>query len=161
MTVVAYATIFSIVLDMTKKLSAARVAAWRGLLTIQARVVSRVEKQLAEAQLPPLAWYDALFALYEQPDQRLRMSELADKVLLSRSGLTRLVDKLESNGCLRREAVDTDKRGFHVSLTQKGIDLLRQMWPIYSDGIAQEFANRLSNEEIDLLKTVFAKFNLP
>lgn len=146
---------------MTKKLSAPRIAVWRGLLTIQARVVSRVEKQLTEAQLPPLAWYDALFALYEQPGQRLRMSELADKVLLSRSGLTRLVDKLEASGCLRRESVDTDKRGFYVSLTKKGTDLLRQMWPIYSDGIAQEFADRLSSEEVDLLKTLFVKFNLP
>lgn len=146
---------------MTKKLSVPRIAVWRGLLTIQAHVVSRVEKQLTEAQLPPLAWYDALFALYEQPGQRLRMSELADKVLLSRSGLTRLVDKLEASGCLRRETVDTDKRGFYVNLTKKGTDLLRQMWPIYSDGIAQGFANQLSNEEIDLLNKVFTKLNQP
>jgi len=157
MIVVAHATTFPDRLSMIKKLSAPRIAAWRGLLTIQARVISEAERRLIEAGLPPLSWYDVLFALHEQSGQRLRMSELADKVLLSRSGLTRLVDKLEAEACLRREAVDTDKRGFYVSLTNKGTDLLRQIWPIYSAAIAQGFSDHLSNDDIDLLNTIFKK----
>jgi DNA-binding MarR family transcriptional regulator len=144
---------------MAKNLSAARVAAWRGLLTVQANVVSKIEAKLAAAELPPLAWYDVLFALHEQPGKRLRMSELADAVLLSRSGLTRLVDRLEPEGYLRREACATDKRGLDVSLTGAGTEILRKMWPVYREGIAESFARHLSDEEIAVLTESFAKVN--
>jgi DNA-binding MarR family transcriptional regulator len=142
---------------MLTKLSASRIAAWRGLLTIQAKVTSKVETALTENNLPSLAWYDVLFALYEQPGKKLRMAELADAVLLSRSGLTRLVDKLEADSCLRREAVQTDKRGFYVTITKRGIEVLRRIWPIYRAGIVSGFSDHLSNEEINLLNTTFQK----
>jgi hypothetical protein len=71
-----------------------QIAAWRLLLETQARVVERVEAALAERGLPPLAWYDVLWALRESPGRRLRQSELARAVIMSRSGLSRLVDRI-------------------------------------------------------------------
>lgn len=144
---------------MARNLSASRVAAWRGLLTAQATVVSKIEAKLAAAGLPPLAWYDVLFALHEQPGKRLRMSELAEAVLLSRSGLTRLVDRLEPEGYLCREACATDKRGFEVRLTDAGTGVLRKIWPVYREGIAEFFARHLSEEEIAVLTAAFSKVN--
>ncbi|HSI61705.1 MAG TPA: MarR family winged helix-turn-helix transcriptional regulator [Candidatus Saccharimonadia bacterium] len=142
---------------MSQKLPPARVAAWRGLLTTHAKVVSRIEQRLAEAKLPPLAWYDVLFALYEAPEKRLRMAELADQVLLSRSGLTRLVDRLEAAKCLKREDCPTDKRGYFVHLSTTGIDTLRKMWPVYRDGISRWFSAPLSEKDIDSLSKAFGK----
>lgn len=144
---------------MPTNLSSSRIAAWRGLLTVQAEVVSRIEERLAAESLPPLGWYDVLFALYEQPNRQLRMSELAEKVLLSRSGLTRLVDRLEREAYLKREACATDKRGMHVALTEQGTEVLRRIWPVYRKGIAELFARHLSDDDVNLLNGLWAKMN--
>ena len=80
------------------------IRAWRLLIESQALVVERIEAALAEAELPPLAWYDVLWAVREVPGRRLRQSRLADAVVMSRSGLSRLVDRIEAAGLLRREA---------------------------------------------------------
>jgi DNA-binding MarR family transcriptional regulator len=142
---------------MSQKLPPTRVAAWRGLLTTHAKVVSRIEQRLAEAKLPPLAWYDVLFALYEAPEKHLRMAELADQVLLSRSGLTRLVDRLEAAKCLKREDCPTDKRGYFVHLTSAGVEMLRKMWPVYREGISKWFSSPLSEKDIESLSKAFGK----
>ena len=144
---------------MPNSLSSSRIAAWRGLLTVHAKVVSGIEGRLEMASLPPLGWYDVLFALYEQTDKRLRMSELAEQVLLSRSGLTRLVDRLEKEGYLRREACATDKRGLHVVLTAPGTAVLRRVWPVYQKGIAELFSRHLSDNDVSLLNGLWAKIN--
>jgi DNA-binding MarR family transcriptional regulator len=146
---------------MKKDLERAQLAAWRGLLTTQAYIVAKIEQSLVAADLHPLTWYDVLFALYEQPDKKLRMAELAEKVLLSRSGLTRLVDRLEREGYLRREACLTDKRGLHVCLTDNGEAAMRSIWPLYRNGISEWFGKHLSAQEINLLTSVFAKINEP
>jgi DNA-binding MarR family transcriptional regulator len=155
---IARATTFK-VLAMRTPLPPAQLAAWCGLITAQANVVSRIEEALAAAQLPVLAWYDVLFALHEQPEQRLRMAELAEKVLLSRSGLTRLVDRLEAESLLLRETCATDKRGFHVCLTEAGTEMLRKIWPVYREGIARWFAQHLSDAEVAVLTRTFDKIN--
>ncbi len=144
---------------MNKNLSTAQIAAWRGLLTVQANVVAKIERSLAAADLPPLTWYDVLFALHEQPEKRLRMAELADQVLLSRSGLTRLVDRLENEGYVRREECPTDKRGWLVSLTENGTAAMRGIWPVYRKGIAEWFAQSLTEPEVRMLTSIFRKIN--
>src|SRR5207244_3752252 len=93
---------------------------WRALLSAHAAVVGRVEGDLAAAGLPPLGWYDVLWALYRASGRRLRMGELAGAVVLSRTGLTRLVDRVEADGCLRREPVPGDRRGAYAVLTRRG-----------------------------------------
>lgn len=122
-----------------------QVAAWRLLIETQARVVERVEAALAERGLPPLAWYDVLWAVREAPGRRLRQSRLAHAVVMSRSGLSRLVDRIEAAGLLRREACDGDRRATEVVLTDEGAAMLRRMWAVYGDGIARGFAPGLGD----------------
>jgi DNA-binding MarR family transcriptional regulator len=122
-----------------------QVGAWRLLLETQARVVERVEAALAERGLPPLAWYDVLLALREAPGRRLRQAEIAHAVVMSRSGLSRLIDRIEEAGLLRREACPSDRRAIEVVLTPQGRAMLRRMWAVYRDGIARGFARNLGD----------------
>lgn len=124
-----------------------RAAAWRALITANALVLEKIERALAEAGLPPLGWYDVLLELSGVPDGRLRMHELARAVVLSRSGLTRLVDRLERAGLLRREPDPDDRRGSFASITGDGREMLRRMWPVYAAGIAGHFGEHLTDEE--------------
>jgi DNA-binding MarR family transcriptional regulator len=123
------------------------LAAWRALLNAHAAAVGAIERDLTAARHIPLTWYDVLVALSEAPDGRLRLHELADRVVLSRSGLTRLVDRLEAAGLLRREACPTDRRGAFAVLTPEGTVALRRTWPTYARGIAKHFARHLSADE--------------
>ena len=91
------------------------------------------------------------------PEQRLRLYELADAVVLSRSGLTRLVDRIEAAGLLRREPSPDDRRGAFAVLTEAGKVALRQTWPLYARGIVQHFARAISDEEARLLTDVFQR----
>ncbi len=88
---------------MAKHLPEADLRLWRAFLNAHAAVIGRVESDLAGHDLPSLGWYDVLWALYRAPDRRLRMGELAERVVLSRTGMTRLVDRIEAAGCLLRE----------------------------------------------------------
>lgn len=134
-----------------------RNATWRLFLTVQIQVIERIQEQLSAANLPPLEWYDVLWALQETPDRRLRLSELADRVLLSRSNLTRLLDRLEKNELLYREPCPTDRRGTFAVLTEAGAAMQKQMWAIYSEGIAEYFGDRLSDEEVKVMQQGFKK----
>lgn len=124
-----------------------RVEAWRALITANARVIEKIERALSGAGLPPLGWYDVLLELSGAPDGRLRMHELARAVVLSRSGLTRLVDRLERAGLLGREPDPADRRGSYAAITDEGRALLRRMWPVYAAGIAEHFGGHLTDDE--------------
>ena len=115
------------------------LAAWRAFLNAHALATKRISRDLAEAGLPDLTWYDVLWTLYGAEGRRLRIRELADAVVLSSTGMTRFVDRLEAAGLVRREAVPGDRRGAYAVITKDGIDLLRRMWPIYARGIATYF----------------------
>lgn len=131
---------------------------WRLFLTAHARLLERIELRLAQADLPPLDWYDVLFTLKEAPDYRLRLSDLAEKVLLSRSNLTRLVDRLEKAGLLRRDACPSDRRGTFAVLTEAGLAMQQQIWVVYADAIADYFACHLQDEEeIKTLQRVLSR----
>jgi DNA-binding MarR family transcriptional regulator len=115
------------------------LAAWRAFLNAHALATKRISRDLAEAGLPDLTWYDVLWTLYGAEGRRLRIRELADAVVLSSTGMTRFVDRLEAAGLVRREAVPGDRRGAYAVITKEGTDLLRRMWPIYARGIATYF----------------------
>jgi DNA-binding MarR family transcriptional regulator len=119
--------------------------AWRAFLSAHARITRAINADLLAAGLPDLSWYDALWALHEAPDRRLRVNELADAVVLSPTGMSRFVDRLERDGLVRREAVPGDRRALHVVLTDAGAGLLRRMWPVYSAGIATHFVPALAD----------------
>jgi DNA-binding MarR family transcriptional regulator len=115
------------------------LSAWRAFLNAHALATKRISRDLAQAGLPELTWYDVLWTLYRADERRLRIRELADAVVLSSTGMTRFVDRLEAAGLVRREAVPGDRRGAYAVITKEGIDLLRRMWPIYARGIATYF----------------------
>ena len=127
------------------------LTAWRIFLTAHAVAIDAIERELAAAGRLPLTSYDVLLALAEAPERRLRMRELAGAVVLSRSGLTRLVDRLEADGYLRRERAETDRRGAYAVLTDAGYAAMRAAWPIYAGGIVAHFAHRFSPDEAQTL----------
>ena len=128
-----------------------RLAAWRAFLNAHAATIAAIERELAVEDLVPLTWYDVLVALSEAPGHRRRLHELARAVVLSRSGLTRLVDRLEAAGLLRREPCPDDRRGAYAVLTPEGEATLRRTWPTYGRGIVEHFARHLSDDEAGVL----------
>jgi DNA-binding MarR family transcriptional regulator len=136
---------------MSVNLSKAHNLAWRKFLTAHVILIEQIERDLAWAKLPPLSWYDVLFALSAAPDRKLRLHELAQAVLLSRSNLTRLVDRLEGAGLIERESCEIDRRGAFAVITEEGIAMLDRMWSIYGGGIERYFACHLDPTEVKLL----------
>jgi DNA-binding MarR family transcriptional regulator len=112
---------------------------WSLFLKVHSVLLERIEQALKEAGLPVLAWYDVLWALESSPDRRLRMHELANALVLSRSNLTRLIDRLEAAGLARREASTEDGRGACASITAKGLATRKKMWPVYRSCIRALF----------------------
>lgn len=132
-----------------------RLAVWRGLLTVHANLTETIDRRLQAAGAVPLRWYDALLCLYEAPQRRLRLSDMAKAALLSRSGLTRLVDRLEDAGLLARATVPEDGRGAVAVLTPAGHEALRKAWVVYGPAIQDDFAGHLSAAEVSTLRNVF------
>jgi DNA-binding MarR family transcriptional regulator len=133
---------------MTSALTPAGLTAWRTFLRAHATVVRRLEAELVAEHDLPLASYDVLVQLSEATDRRLRMTELADRVLLSRSGLTRLADRLEREGLIERKACPSDARGTLAVLTPAGLARLRAAWPTHRRGVAEHVTGRLSAAEL-------------
>lgn len=138
-------------------LSSEQLAAWRLFLEAHAGIVEVLEQELRRDEDLPLAWYDVLVQLSENPDRRLRMQELADAVLLSKSGLTRLIDRMEKAGLVSREACDDDRRGTWATLTEDGYRTLQRTAPTHIRGVKQHFVDHLTPDEIDTLRVAFAK----
>jgi DNA-binding MarR family transcriptional regulator len=129
-----------------------RLDAWRSFLRAHARVVRELERELQDEQSMALTDYDVLVQLAAAGERRLRMSELADGLLLSRSGVTRLVDRLETAGLVERLSCDTDRRGQWASLTDAGYARLRDATPTHLRGVAAHFLDRLTDDDLDALK---------
>lgn len=125
-----------------------RIEAWRTFLRAHAHVVRQLERELADEQSMALTDYDVLVQLAAAGDHRLRMSELADGLLLSRSGATRLVDRLEAAGLVERVSCDTDRRGQWASLTDAGYARLRDASPTHLRGVASHFLDRLTDADL-------------
>ena len=128
-------------------LSAARQQSWGALLVSHARATARVGRRAEAEGALPLDWYDVLLALENAPVNRLRMGELVEHVVLSPSGLTRLIDRIEKAGLVERHLCPNDRRAFEVELTAKGRAAREQSWPIYARAVAQGFGDRYSDEE--------------
>ena len=128
-----------------------RNVAWRTFLTAHAAAIDGIDRDLAEDGLMLLCWYDVLLALYEAPERKLRMHELASAILVTRGGLTRLVARIEKAGLLRREPDPADGRGSYAVLSEEGLEALRRTWPTYARGIAEHFGKHLNDEEVEVL----------
>ena len=136
---------------MGKALETSKASAWALFLTTHAVLVSRIEERLAAHSLPPFGWYDVLWGLERAPEHRLRMSELAEKVVVSRSNLTRLVDRLEEAKLVTRERSAEDRRGAYAVLTTEGQALRKRMWPVYQAAIRELFESKLTDEEAQIM----------
>lgn len=134
-----------------------RLRAWRRFLEAHAALLSVLEQELEERQDLPLSWYDVLVHLAEAEDERLRMQDLADAVLLSKSGLTRLIDRMESDGLVERMACKTDRRGTFAVLTDRGRQTLRDAAPDHLDGVAQHFGRHLSEDEAATIEAAMTR----
>ena len=131
--------------------------AWRMFLTAHARMLRNLETELVAEQNLSLVSYDVLVQLAEAPQRRLRMAELADRVLLSRSGVTRLVDRLERDGLVVRQRVAADGRGVIAELTSAGFDRLRTAAGTHLAGITRHFVAHLNPTELTQLSTLCAR----
>ena len=136
-----------------------RLRAWSGFLRAHARVVRALEQELGEEQDMALTDYDVLVQLASADPRRLRMSELADRLLLSRSGVTRLVDRLEASGLVERVSCDDDRRGQWAALTPAGEDRLRHAAPTHLRGVAEHFLDRLSPDELAVMERIFTRLD--
>ncbi len=105
----------------------------------------------------PLAWWDVMQQLADGPKQGLRMSELADLVLLTRSGITRLVDRMIEAGLIVREPCPGDRRGYYAVITQKGLDTIENVGPDHSRDAWEVFLGHISEEEAVMLEKVFSR----
>jgi len=133
------------------QLSPRELAAWRGFLRTHAALVKALDAELVAAHELPLSSYEVLLHLDNATEGRMRMSELADSVLLSRSGVTRLVDRLVAEGLIERAACATDRRGWFAALTDPGRARLREARPTHLAGVRKLFLRRFSELELDEL----------
>jgi len=139
------------------KLTREERLSWRALFEAHALVLRRIDEDLSRADVGSLTDYDVLYTLYLSPERRVRLAELATAALLSRSGLSRLVDRLEAKGFLRREPCEDDRRGAFAHLTDEGVEELRRIWKIYSAGIARYFFPTLTAEETETVGRIFGR----
>ena len=119
--------------------------AWRLFLFAHTLLLERIEAELSAVGLPPLAWYDVLWELEKAPERRLRMHELADRIVLPRYNLTRLADRIEEVGLISREDCADDRRGYYLVLTPAAMEMRRRMWKVYGPQIDLLFGDHLSN----------------
>lgn len=134
--------------ESREAISSEALAVWRMLQQAQVRITRVLETDLLVEHDLALASYDVLTQLSESPDRRLRMNDLADRVLLSRSGLTRLVDRLQRDGLVEREACASDARGLFAVLTDDGAVRLAEATPTYLRGIRAHFLDVLDAGEL-------------
>jgi DNA-binding MarR family transcriptional regulator len=134
-----------------------RLDVWRAFLRAHAHLVRRLEQDLGRYHEIGMASYDVLVQLAEAPGRRLRMSELAEAVLLSRSGLTRLVDRLQKDGMVVREPDPLDARGMFTVLTTAGRDALREASVVHLAGVTELFLDRLTGPELVQLQELMSK----
>lgn len=133
--------------ERSARLTDTEYAAWTGLLRAHSRVTRLLDQELQAERGLSLAQYDVLLQLAQSPDRRIRMTDLAERVLLSRSGLTRLVDRLEAAGLVARHACPSDARGTFAVLTEAGLDRLRDASKTHLRGVREHVTSRLSTAQ--------------
>jgi DNA-binding MarR family transcriptional regulator len=130
------------------RLSAEELAAWRGFLRVQSALFRELDAELAAAHDLPLRSYEVLLLLQDAPERRLRMSDLSRSVLLSPSGMTRLVDRLQREGLVGRERCAEDGRGYYAVLTEAGGRRLREARATHLAGVRRLFLDRLGDDDL-------------
>jgi DNA-binding MarR family transcriptional regulator len=133
-------------------------SAWPLFLSAHAVLLTEMEERLKASGLPEMAWYDVLWALERAVGGRLRMHELADRLVITRSNLTRLIDRLEVAGLVRRERGADDRRGAFAVITTAGRTLRQRMWPVYAAAIHDLFDSQLQPAESAAMAKMLRRF---
>jgi DNA-binding MarR family transcriptional regulator len=129
-----------------------RLEPWRAFLTAHAWVTRRLDDELRAEHDLSLAEYDALLTIAEAPGRRIRMRQLADRVVLSKSGVTRLIDRLVLDGLVERDACLTDARGAEAVLTSAGLDRLRRASRTHLRGVAEHFLGAVDDSDLAVVE---------
>lgn len=137
--------------------SAAQTELWGSLMRGQALLADAVSDRLEADAGIPLAWYEVLAVLADAPDGALRMQDLSQSMWLSKSGLTRLCDRIEEVGYLSRKSCPTDRRGTFAVITAAGRAKVREARPIFSRASQDLFLQHLSQRERDALRSAMNK----
>jgi DNA-binding MarR family transcriptional regulator len=131
--------------------------AWAALLRVHAALVPVLDREVQAAAGLPLAWYDVLLELNSAPDRQLPMSDLGERVVLSRTRVSRLVDEMFRGGLVDRQAHPTDGRSTLATITPAGRRKLRAAAPVYLSGIEAHFARRLSDRELRTIEDALTR----
>jgi DNA-binding MarR family transcriptional regulator len=133
------------------ELTRSEITAWTGLVRAHATLVREVDRELRAAHGLPLSWYDVLCEVASAPGHRLRMGELADRVMLTRAGLSGLVDRLEHARLVERRRCHGDARGTYAVVTAEGLQLLERARRTHRDAIRRRYTGRLDDTELGLI----------
>jgi DNA-binding MarR family transcriptional regulator len=133
------------------------LGAWRGLLRTHAMLVKRLDAELDAEHGLPLTSYEVLLHLADAPERKMRMCDVADSVLLSRSGLTRLIDRLERDGFVERVSCPDDARGAFARLTEDGHAKLEAARSTHLEGIRAHFLSHFGDEELEVLAEAWVR----
>ena len=128
--------------------------AWIQFLRAHQVLLGQVESALKEAGLPPLSWYDVLLELSRDPESGFRQYEIGERILLNKHNLSRLVDRLETEGLVKRQTCDSDGRGNIVKITKKGMQLKQEMWPVYAKELQELIAKPLTVTQVRSLTEI-------
>jgi DNA-binding MarR family transcriptional regulator len=154
---VLIATTTNVPVSADSPLDDRELRAWRGLLRVHASLSKALDAQLEAAHGLPLTSYEVLKYLADAEQHKMRMCDLASSVILSRSGLTRLVDRLERDGLLVRETCESDARGAFAKLTPAGYEKLAAARATHLAGVRSLFLEHLTEEELETLGAVWAR----
>lgn len=143
---------------MRPKLGYSQLKAWGSFIVSHARVFNEIERRMAqEAGILPFHWYDVLFVLNTTKEKRLRMSELAEMIVTSKSALTRSVDKMVDEGFMKKVKCSEDGRVLYATMTAKGHTALKKSWPFYRAQVQELFGQYLSNQDARNLMNILMK----
>src|SRR5829696_3899831 len=141
--------------------SQAVVKAWAGLVRAQRAATSGIEADLKQAGFPPLSWYDVLYGLRRARGGKLTPGELEGEILLEQYNLSRLLDRMEADGLVRRIPYPGDKRRQFVAITARGREMQKRMWPVYAAAIERHVGARITDEDGATLTQVLGKLLPP
>lgn len=142
---------------MVKPINDQQLALWKAFLRTYAQIVPELEREMQAKQNIPLTWYEVLAQLNCSAEGGLRMQDLAAGIILSQSGLTRLLDRMSEAGLVERHRCPHDRRGWYATITPQGKTLLENATPIHLEGVKEYFMQYLSDEEVLTLLNTFEK----
>ncbi len=139
------------------RLSERELSAWRGMLRVHSEIIAALDRELESEHDLPLGSYEVLLNLHDAPDGALRMGELAERLFLSRSGLTRLIDRLVKAGLVERTSCSSDRRGYNAKLTAAGRKRFEEAQPTHLHGVREHFLDKLRDSDLGHLADAWSR----